>query len=386
MASITKKTDGKYRLRYKGPDGNTINRTFARKRDAEAFKAEVTLLEQRVHGDGKFEFSPMRYCELVDEWLTAAEAGDRDNKAPLSPQTLRGYIGYCRNHLIPLLGDCLLKDITSTKVREIRSELLERLPARSSANQALNVFKGSLSYAVEAEHMPTNPAESITIKMAKGRVDISGDDPDLEEAVIIPDRSDVRKMCHAAVMLRDTHNHKQVREAWQKYAAMFFTLLMTGARSGEMRALRWRDFDFEAMRVHIRRNADAQTSEIIPPKWHSVRSVPLHPELAGHLERLRTPDNDPNEEVFSGVQSGKIPPHSHIYNRMWMRLLRAAETRHYKLHHLRHYYASRLIADGVDIKKVSKWMGHHSVAFTLDQYGHLFPEDTDDAFASVSFS
>ncbi|QGH74839.1 site-specific tyrosine recombinase [Bacteriophage DSS3_MAL1] len=385
MASITKKADGKYRLRYKDVDGKTVNKTFARKRDAEAFKAEATLLENHIRG-GELEYSPMLYRELVDAWLTAAENGDRDNKAPLSPQTLRGYIGYCRNHLVPLLGDLPLKEITSAKAREVRTELLSRFQQRSSANQAFNVFKGSLSYAVEMEFMPKNPAAAITIKMSKDRVDTTGDNPDIEETVVIPDRTDIGKLCHAAVMLRDTHNHKQVRDAWIKYAAMFFTLLMTGARSGEMRALRWRDFDFDASRVHIRRNADAHTSEIIPPKWHSVRSVPLHPELAEHLLLFHKPDDSPDKAVFAGVESGKIPAHSHVYNRMWSRLLRAADVRHYKLHHLRHYYASRLIADGVDIKKVSKWMGHHSVAFTLDQYGHLLPEDTDEAFASVRFN
>ena len=46
-------------------------------------------------------------------------------------------------------------------------------------------------------------------------------------------------------------------------------------------------------------------------------------------------------------------------------------------HDLRHFFASGLIAAGVDVVAVSKAMGHSSAAFTLNTYAHLWPKSDD---------
>lgn len=47
------------------------------------------------------------------------------------------------------------------------------------------------------------------------------------------------------------------------------------------------------------------------------------------------------------------------------------------LHELRHSHCTYLLAKGVNILVVSKLMGHHSPAFTLERYGHLVPSMND---------
>jgi integrase len=49
------------------------------------------------------------------------------------------------------------------------------------------------------------------------------------------------------------------------------------------------------------------------------------------------------------------------------------------LHGLRHTYASLMILAGVNAKEISDSLGHSSVAFTLDVYGHLYPAQRQDA-------
>jgi len=44
------------------------------------------------------------------------------------------------------------------------------------------------------------------------------------------------------------------------------------------------------------------------------------------------------------------------------------------MRHSRHFFASMLIAQGESAKYVCDQMGHRSVQFTLDIYGHLFPQ------------
>jgi integrase len=43
------------------------------------------------------------------------------------------------------------------------------------------------------------------------------------------------------------------------------------------------------------------------------------------------------------------------------------------MHTLRHYYASVTLADGVYIKELAEYLGHHDPAFTLRMYAHMLP-------------
>ncbi|HET6739931.1 MAG TPA: tyrosine-type recombinase/integrase, partial [Kribbella sp.] len=63
--------------------------------------------------------------------------------------------------------------------------------------------------------------------------------------------------------------------------------------------------------------------------------------------------------------------------------------RHYEknrtvgLHALRHYYASITLADGVNIKELSEYLGHADPGFTLQMYTHLLPSSYDRARQAV---
>lgn len=49
------------------------------------------------------------------------------------------------------------------------------------------------------------------------------------------------------------------------------------------------------------------------------------------------------------------------------------------LHECRHTFASLMIAAGVNAKALSTYMGHASIAITLDKYGHLMPGNENEA-------
>jgi integrase len=48
-----------------------------------------------------------------------------------------------------------------------------------------------------------------------------------------------------------------------------------------------------------------------------------------------------------------------------------------RLHDLRHYFASGLIAAGVDVVAVQRALGHRSASVTLNTYSHLWPSAED---------
>ena len=49
-----------------------------------------------------------------------------------------------------------------------------------------------------------------------------------------------------------------------------------------------------------------------------------------------------------------------------------------RFHELRRTAASPMIASGANVKTVQSQLGHKTATMTLDQYGHLFPDDLDD--------
>ena len=48
-----------------------------------------------------------------------------------------------------------------------------------------------------------------------------------------------------------------------------------------------------------------------------------------------------------------------------------------RFHDLRHFYASVLIAAGLNVKVVQSRLGHATAAETLETYAHLWPDDAD---------
>jgi site-specific recombinase XerD len=58
-------------------------------------------------------------------------------------------------------------------------------------------------------------------------------------------------------------------------------------------------------------------------------------------------------------------------------ILKRAEMASYGIHALRHTFASMLFSKGVDVKIVSKLLGHSSVKITYDTYVHLFEKDLE---------
>jgi len=55
-----------------------------------------------------------------------------------------------------------------------------------------------------------------------------------------------------------------------------------------------------------------------------------------------------------------------------------------RLHDLRHSHATHLLTAGQNPKLVSDRLGHATVGFTLDTYGHVIPGQQADAAAAVA--
>ena len=64
---------------------------------------------------------------------------------------------------------------------------------------------------------------------------------------------------------------------------------------------------------------------------------------------------------------------------VWKPAVTRAGLQGFTFHGLRHSFVAILVAAGCNVRKVSEWAGHNSVAFTLTRYGGLFEDGSDEA-------
>ena len=92
-------------------------------------------------------------------------------------------------------------------------------------------------------------------------------------------------------------------------------------------------------------------------------------ELAAQLATPAPPD----AFVFTAPKGGPLRVIA-FRARIWRPATRAAGLDGLRIHDLRHTAVALWIAAGANPKEVAARAGHTSVSFTLDRYGHLYPE------------
>ncbi|HKE98047.1 MAG TPA: site-specific integrase [Actinomycetes bacterium] len=111
-----------------------------------------------------------------------------------------------------------------------------------------------------------------------------------------------------------------------------------------------------------------------PPKTRaSRRTVGLPRFVVMELGEHLAGGNDPRAFVFTATRRGPFRP-SNFRDRVWRPTTAAAGLDRLRIHDLRHTAVALWIAAGASPKEVAARAGHTSVSFTLDRYGHLYPE------------
>lgn len=86
-------------------------------------------------------------------------------------------------------------------------------------------------------------------------------------------------------------------------------------------------------------------------------------------------DDHPSRWMFTGENDD--PPLPNTVHHRWRMARQRAGLEGLRLHDLRHFYASGLIAAGCDVVTVQRALGHASATTTLNTYSHLWPTAED---------
>ena len=163
-------------------------------------------------------------------------------------------------------------------------------------------------------------------------------------------------------------------------------LAYTGARWGEMAAMRAGRIDFLRRRASIVESVTVVKGRLEwgTPKDHERRDLPL-PRFLTEALAAHVAGKDRDELVFTGEKGGVL--RAQVFQRAVLtRAASSIDVEGLHPHELRHTAASLAIASGANIKVVQTMLGHESATMTLDLYGHLFPDQLDELADAFDFA
>jgi integrase len=343
MATIEKRVrNGKttYRVRYRDPAGSQRSRVFARKADAQRFLNETETAKARGTWTDP-SLGKVLFRDWLGEWwatTTNLRASTRERDESL-----------LRRLALPRFGDASLAAISQRDVRAWVAELSARGLAPATVQKAYQLLGKVMGAAVDAGMLAQSPCRRVPL-------------PKLE-------REEMRFLTPAEVAI--------LAEAIRpRYRALVLVGAYGGLRIGELAGLR-------RSRVDLLRGT-VQVAEIVvevrgvlhigPPKTRASRRMVGLPrfvveELAAHLAEPSATE----AFVFTAPEGGPLRLHG-FRARVWRPAVTAAGLDGLRIHDLRHTAVALWIAAGAKPKEVSTRAGHASVSFTLDRYGHLYPE------------
>lgn len=236
---------------------------------------------------------------------------------------------YALRKILPELGHLLLPQVDKVAVQAFLAKRREEV-SPATCNRDLALLKGMLSRAVDFGLMETNPLHRV-----KGFAEPPGRTPNLSAD------DEARILDASPPWLRE----------------LIKATLVTGARLGELTALRWRDIAFDERLILI---PDSKNQE--------PRRVPLPDELYQAIHPRRGVGDGP---VFTLPNGRPIPVQtaSHAFNRVVKRLKLPL-----RFHDLRHCTASRLLHRGASIIQLQDLLGHKS-AILARRYAHTQMSD-----------
>ncbi len=164
------------------------------------------------------------------------------------------------------------------------------------------------------------------------------------------------------------------------YAVLIYAAAYTGLWAGELAALRVRDLDFMRSRIHVRQAVAEVHGELIYGQPTSARRAPSRsPRFCATCSPPISPSTprNPTRSCSGRRPAGRCVTATSTVGTSVLRPTRLAWMASGSMT-CGHTCATFLIASGAHPRALMERLGHHSVAVTLDAYGHLLPA-LDDA-------
>jgi len=322
-------------------------------------EAQKVLNELAVQADrGSHSGTSLTFQQLCEKWLELV--GD-----DLSPTTLRTYRNLLSKRIYPAIGDLPAKKVGPADLDRLYKGLTQRVGlAPKSVRQIHAIIRRAFRQGELWGWVNDNPATKATPPRLR-KSDVSP--PDVEQ---------VKGLISLA------------RERDLEFSNFLHIAATTGARRGEICALRWSNLDPALGTLSIERNIVEVSGGLVEKdtKTHQKRRIAIDSETVAVFEdqrsfvtkraKLIAAVVGESDFIFSNEPDGSRPWTPGSVTKKFNALRKGLGAESVRLHDLRHFSATHLVAAGVPIRTVSGRLGHANAATTLSVYSH-FVEASD---------
>lgn len=286
--------------------------------------------------------------------------------------SVSAYMLVIRNHIIPLLGEYELDDITSKEAELLKDTCEKNGLSRKSTQDAIICLKNILKIA---NYLGVAETKSVTVLWGT-------DNMEKHPKIEAYNKDQVKKF---VASLEEEPSFKNLG---------ILMTIYTGMRIGEVCALQWSDINIEEKVIVVSKTIqriyveDEETGkmkteiQITSPKTKSSqREIPIVPKLFKIMKDFSRCCR-PDYYICSGTAQ---PIEPRTYRNYYLRKLKEFGLPRLKFHGLRHTFATQLISSNADVKTVSTILGHSNIATTLNTYVHPSQDDKRNALSKLRF-
>lgn len=358
--STGEKKDGltKYRVRVNYTDASGKARSLTRiaygQEAAKRLESDLARNEEKASCN-------LTLSELIDRYLEAKKRELRESTIDKSRRILDRYVRDSRR----------VSKLTVPYLAEWKAGIDDLILAYKTKRNIFNAFSGVLTWAVKMEYIKDNPLKKV------GNFRNAYDQ-----------KQEIRFYTPQEYLIYASAAREIAAEIdFYDFYVFFSIAYYTGARKGEIHALKWTDLKDGSFDISKSLNQKLKGEDrITPPKNRSSnRRVRLPDPL---LEILN--EHYKRGEEYKGfndsfyICGGVKPLRDSSLSKMNFDIAKRAGLPHLRIHDFRHSHASLLANAGVNILEISRRLGHNNISQTLNTYSHFYPKEEDRAVEVLS--
>jgi integrase len=290
----------------------------------------------------------------------------------LKPRTAEDYSGMIYRYIIPRLGKSKLIHLRASTIQKFYGDLLKDGGQNSSPLSARTVtyvgaiLKKALNYAVEVDCIiPTNVA--LKVPFPKG----------------VAKKNEPFNPLQLKIFMEAAREHRLF--------ALFRLASYSGARKGELLALKWADISFDSNELVISKNRvvvdgkpviqestkGGEGRRTIKLDEGTIDILKIH--RRSQLEERMKAGSEWTETGFVFVTEFGLPIDYGTPTQLFAKIRLKANLPAQRFHDLRHLHATQLLRAGTPLHVVAQRLGHRDVMVTANTYAHVTPDQAENA-------
>jgi integrase len=354
MAGTILKRKSSYRLQYMF-NGERYSKTI-KTNDKKIAQLELASFIKEVE-KGSFINTNYTFEEFTKIWL----------KDIIKPNctyvTVKTYLSYCNKRILPALGKYKLNDINPMILNRFFNDqkksltmykYIENRPiSKSSMEKIYKIVAAIMRNAFEYDLISNNPMLKVRIQLDNLK-------------------SQILKVEKIQYYNESTYNTvlELLKDENIEHRVLVEIALKGGLRKSEIFGLTWNDVDFEnnTLTINKTRQYVKDLGIIVGPTKNrsSIRTIAISQSLIDLLKLFK--ENNEYKFILEGINMntsvGKWFRSFQVDNKLPI----------IRFHDLRHTHAVLLLLKGVDIKTISKRLGHANTGTTSNTYLHFLKE------------